>query len=230
MKKLILTCEHGGNDIPLEYKYLFRGSKRLLNSHRGYDIGSLKIFSALKEFSDFNSYSEISRLLVEFNRSISSKNLFSEFSKKLDEIDKKEIIDKYYFPYRNRVENFISKYRSKKYKVVHISVHTFTPQMNNIVRNCDIGLLYDPQSTEEKYICKRLKREIQALDSSLIVRFNYPYLGIADGFTSYLRKIFSLESYLGIEIEVNQKFFSQGNKKGSEIIAVLRNAITSIKR
>jgi len=37
------------------------------------------------------------------------------------------------------------------------------------------------------------------------VRFNYPYLGKADGFTTYLRKQFPA-NYMGIELEVNQAF------------------------
>lgn len=37
------------------------------------------------------------------------------------------------------------------------------------------------------------------------VRFNYPYLGKADGFTTHLRKKFK-DNYIGIELEVNQKF------------------------
>ncbi|MEO8932838.1 MAG: N-formylglutamate amidohydrolase, partial [Xanthomarina sp.] len=46
-------------------------------------------------------------------------------------------------------------------------------------------------------------------------RFNYPYLGKADGFTSYLRKQFP-KNYLGIEIEVNQKF-SKNNVIDSQL-------------
>lgn len=42
-------------------------------------------------------------------------------------------------------------------------------------------------------------------DAALNVRRNYPYPGNADGFTTYLRKQFSLSKYVGIEIEINQK-------------------------
>jgi hypothetical protein len=39
------------------------------------------------------------------------------------------------------------------------------------------------------------------------VRFNYPYKGTSDGLTTTLRKKFGPQ-YVGIEIEINQKFFS----------------------
>jgi hypothetical protein len=37
------------------------------------------------------------------------------------------------------------------------------------------------------------------------VRFNYPYRGVNDGFTTANRRVFAPQEYLGVEIEVNQK-------------------------
>jgi hypothetical protein len=39
----------------------------------------------------------------------------------------------------------------------------------------------------------------------LRVRRNYPYRGVADGFTTALRRRFPADLYLGIELEVNQR-------------------------
>ena len=41
--RIVLTCEHGGNDIPETYKKLFPNDD-LLKTHRGYDIGALDLF------------------------------------------------------------------------------------------------------------------------------------------------------------------------------------------
>ncbi|PTM08135.1 MAG: N-formylglutamate amidohydrolase, partial [Bacteroidetes bacterium] len=41
--KLVLTCEHGGNQIPKQYQALFP-DKTVLQSHRGFDLGSLDVF------------------------------------------------------------------------------------------------------------------------------------------------------------------------------------------
>ena len=87
-------------------------------------------------------------------------------------------------------------------------MHTFTPKLNEEIRNTDIGLLYDPTRSEEKEFSKKFKQNIKNHNPDLKIRFNYPYLGKADGFTTYLRKKFP-ENYLGIELEVNQKFVSQ---------------------
>ena len=47
MDIFIITCEHGGNRIPAPYRRLFRGQRALLDSHRGYDPGSLVMAKAL---------------------------------------------------------------------------------------------------------------------------------------------------------------------------------------
>ncbi|MBU2938472.1 hypothetical protein KO494_02870 [Lacinutrix sp. C3R15] len=55
-----------------------------------------------------------------------------------------------------------------------------------------------------KLLAENEKEEILKLDNTLQVRYNYPYLGKADGFTTYLRKQ-DYKNYIGIELEINQK-------------------------
>lgn len=208
MKKLIITCEHGGNNIPPEYKNLFEGKYELLNSHRGYDIGAIEIFDYIKSGAEYSTYSKTSRLLVELNRSLNHKNLFSDVTKHQDAAVKENILNKYYFPYRKKVEENILKFLDYQYKVIHLSVHTFTPVLDKVKRNCDIGLLYDPRNQIEKSFCRSFKTNFISQDNSFKIRFNYPYLGTADGFTSYLRRKFGIGNYAGIELEVNQKYFT----------------------
>lgn len=203
--KLIITCEHGGNIIPQQYETLFRGAEAILNSHRGYDPGALDLFSEFLQTADFERFQKVSRLLVELNRSLHHPQLFSEFTRDLSEADKKDLLKHYYFPYRNEVEAVIANYIQTGEKVVHLSIHTFTPELHGQVRKADIGLLYDPKRHLEKIFCRNLKEQLRGQDPDLRVRLNYPYRGTADGFTTYLRKKFD-RNYAGIEIEVNQKY------------------------
>lgn len=213
--KLILTCEHAFNTIPQEYQDLFINAEEILESHRGYDPGALDLFNELKDLADFSFYHETGRLLVEVNRSKGHSNLFSEFTKNLSGKQKNEILTQYYFPFRDSVEKQISSIIEKGEKVLHFSVHTFTPKLNEEIRKTDIGLLYDPTRSEEKKFSKKFKQNIKNQNPELKIRFNYPYLGKSDGFTTYLRKKFP-ENYLGIELEVNQKFVSQ-NQMGYSV-------------
>ena len=107
-------------------------------------------------------------------------------------------------PYRNLIEDAMRKEISLAQSVLHIALHSFTPELNDRIRHNDIGLLYDPKSKPEKEFCKKFKTFLQKENPDLIIRYNYPYLGISDGLTSYLRQKFS-ENYIGIELEINQK-------------------------
>ncbi len=224
MKKsrLILTCEHGGNEIPSAYKHFFIGALRELQSHKGYDPGALSLFQALVPLADFSKAATVSRLLVELNRSLHHPRLFSDYSKKLKPEIKKALLEHYYFPYRNEVEKIITKFIQQDYNVIHLSVHTFTPQLNHNIRKNDFGILYDPSRKPEKVFCGQLRDELLAVNPEINVRFNYPYRGTADGFTTFLRKKFR-KNYLGIEIEVNQKHVVK-----NELNADLKNSIQKV--
>lgn len=221
--KLVLTCEHGGNDVPTKYLPLFAGAQEALNSHRGLDLGALDLFHHLSKLACFSQSNKISRLLIELNRSPDHPQLFSEFTTELFDKEKRELFDTFYFPYRYVVEKNISELISKGEEVLHFSVHSFTPVWKGESRNANIGLLYDPSKGREKDFCKNLKQQLLLQSPSLKIRYNYPYLGIADGFTTYLRERFP-KNYSGIELEVNQKFASQ-NKMDPELKASIFNAL-----
>ena len=203
--KFLLTCEHGGNEIPEEYQKYFINAVEVLESHRGYDPGALDLFYTLRSLADYSFYSTTSRLLIELNRSLHHPKLFSEFTKNISSTEKNDIVNRFYLPYRNSVEGLIAEMLKTGEKVLHVSVHSFSPELDGKVRYTDIGLLFDPSKAEEKNYCKILKKELLEPGSKFKVRFNYPYLGKADGFTTNLRKKFP-HSYLGIELEINQKF------------------------
>ncbi|MFT4804295.1 MAG: putative N-formylglutamate amidohydrolase [Psychroserpens sp.] len=224
--KLILTCEHGGNKIPNEYVYLFQENQKVLETHRGFDLGALDTFDYLKSLSDYSKASTTSRLLIELNRSLHHSQLFSEYSNKLSVIQKNQITSTYYHPYRHEVSSIISNFISKGDTVLHLSIHSFTPTLKNIKRECDIGLLYDPKKPSEKLFSALLKSKIKAKNHNLKMRFNYPYLGKSDGFTTYLRRQFKM-NYTGIEIEINQKH-SKDNQMNLLIKDTLLAAIKEI--
>jgi predicted N-formylglutamate amidohydrolase len=204
--KLVLSCEHGGNLIPLDWKEHFAGIDSVLSSHRGFDPGTEDMFDFLLPLANFGIKNKLSRLLIEFNRSSHHPQLFSTWSKNISSDEKEQIIKKYYQPYRDQLISEITNMLSKsKDPVLHISLHSFTPELNGKYRNNDLGLLYDPKRKLEKEFAQQFKKTIRSFSESYSVRYNYPYLGIADGLTTYLRKLFP-ENYLGIELEINQKW------------------------
>ncbi|SIT80677.1 N-formylglutamate amidohydrolase [Pontibacter indicus] len=221
MLRLLLTCEHGGNQIPAAYAPLFQGQEEILKTHQGYDIGALEIYHTLRSIADVGFFSETSRLLVELNRSLHHAKLFSAYTQLLPPTEKERLLKKHYKPYREQVEQMVSDFVSAGRSVLHVAVHTFTPVLNGEERQADIGLLYDPKRKNEQAYSKAWKTALNKADKDLLIRFNYPYLGIADGFPTYLRRKFKADEYIGIELEVNQKFPQQGGGRWQEIQKLL---------
>ena len=226
--KLVLTCEHAFPDIPEKYRELFISDNEVLNTHEAYDPGAYDLYRELKILADVTHHQEIGRLLVESNRSLWHKNLFSRFSKGLSEKEKQDILNTYYLPYRQEVEENISQLIDLGNEVLHISVHSFTPVLNGQERNCDIGLLYDPLRKEEKMVSLKWKQLIQKNNLKTRVRFNYPYQGKADGFTTSLRKLFP-QKYMGIELEINQKWVKD-NKMDEAMKKTLYDTLEELKK
>ncbi|MBN2165203.1 MAG: N-formylglutamate amidohydrolase [Marinilabiliaceae bacterium] len=217
MKTVIITCEHGGNEIPDELSSIFNDAHQILLTHRGYDIGALELYNCLSLIADYSFFVNKSRLIVDLNRSLHRKTLFSDWTKLLDDNKKTDILKKYYYPFRNKVGDVIEKMVIEKKVVIHLSIHSFTPVLNGVVRNADIGILYHPQRLLEKEIAVAWKKEINTLIPQFKVRFNYPYLGKPDGHVAAYRKIYDNNKYAGLEFELNQKYAY--NDKIYEIIA-----------
>lgn len=207
--KLLLTCEHGGNDVPPAYRALFKGAGDVLRSHRGWDPGALGLFRALEPLADAAFATTTTRLLVELNRSLHHPALFSHYTKGLSKDERERILDEHYRPHREAVEATTAYWTTAKEQVMHVAVHSFTPVLNGEVRTLDIGLLYDPSRPAEKRWAERWRRAMLAIDPALEVRMNRPYLGKADGLPTHLRRLHR-SRYAGIELEVNQGHLRNG--------------------
>jgi predicted N-formylglutamate amidohydrolase len=228
---LIVTCEHGGNRVPAAYARLFAGHRRLLNSHRGYDPGSLELARACaRQLRAPLHFATVTRLLVELNRSHGHRALFSVVTKTLPREEREALLKDYYLPYRQRVEADIAPPIADSGRAVHFSMHTFTPKLDGKMRCADVGLLYDPRRTGEVAICATIRRRLAALRPDLIVRMNYPYHGKGDGFTTALRRKWTADSYVGIEIEVNQKWALGERRSWRRLIRDVSLAIKSAVR
>lgn len=222
----LITCEHASNKIPKEYAGLFYPHKKLLETHRGWDIGSLECYLALcKAIPCCHQQAKWSRLLIELNRSLPHPNLSSSITKNLDKPAQQRIIQQYYLPYHENVIKQIEHLLRYHQRILHISVHSFTPVLNNVERNADIGLLYDPKRQNERDFCYQFKHSIKANQTALNVRMNYPYLGTSDGLTTLLRKQYSKRTYLGIELEMNQKHFICDQRSKNNFIKLITFAL-----
>jgi predicted N-formylglutamate amidohydrolase len=120
IKNILITCEHGGNQIPIRYRTLFNEPK--LQVPEAWDEGALDLAQSVAETLDAPCFThQTSRLLVDVDLSLGNSALFTLDSSMLSDADKQSILERYYFPYRLRIENTIAM--SDK-PLLHISVHT----------------------------------------------------------------------------------------------------------
>jgi len=199
---LIITCEHASNRIPSRYAHHF-ADPDILTTHRAFDPGTSHLARLIaKRFSAPCFEGEISRLLIDCNRSPNHRKLFGPY---LNSAERESVFNRYYLPFRQSAQNKITSTINNGQPVLHLSIHSFAPHLNGETRRADIGFLYDPRRHSEKTLCGHWLNELKAINPTLQLRRNYPYRGIADGFVTALRKIFTQEKYLGVELEINQK-------------------------
>src|SRR5437879_3657701 len=136
---LVITCEHGGNRIPTPYRDLFHAHQALLDSHRGYDPGALVMAKALAAaFAAPLVASTVSRLLVDLNRSVGHLRLHSEATRKAPVEVRQRILKHYYQPYRAQAERLVRQAIADDGFVMHLSSHSFTPELDGKMRDSDI--------------------------------------------------------------------------------------------
>ncbi len=211
---VLITCEHGGNRIPARYRPLFAGLEALLQTHRGYDPGALALARQMARALAAPLFvSTTSRLLIDLNRSIGHPRLYSEATRGVPARVRRDILESNYLTYRNQVEAHIADAIAHGSRVIHLSSHSFTPELDGAIRNADVGLLYDPARPGELELCRRWQTRLKARAPELDVRRNYPYTGKSDGFTAYLRRRFPADVYVGVELEINQKHVYKGGRQ-----------------
>ena len=222
----LVTCEHGGNRIPARYRALFAGRRALLDSHRGFDPGALLMAKALaRDFGAPLVAATVSRLLVDLNRSLGHRHVFSPMTRAAPAALRARIVDEHYRPHRAEVERLVRGSVARGFRVIHVASHSFTPILDGVVRTADVGLLYDPRRRPESALCARWKDALAARAPALRVRRNYPYAGKGDGLTSYLRTRFGPADYLGIELEVNQRIVAAGAPRFPALRRALSEAL-----
>lgn len=224
--RILISCEHGGNRIPRGYLPLFGGFEALLCSHRGYDRGALVMARELARALSAPLYAgTFSRLLIDLNRTIGHPRLYSEITRSTPATIRREILQRYYLPYRSKVEAAIAGEIDHGNRVIHIASHSFTPVLDGQVRTADIGLLYDPSRTAELELCRSWQARLKQRAPDMVVRRNYPYKGTDDGFTAYLRRRYPASAYLGIELEINQRHVMKGGRQWQALRCFVADAL-----
>lgn len=197
--------------MPPRFRKIF--SKRFLATHRGHDPGALAIARDLAAATGAPLfYSTTSRLLVELNRPLGHPQVFSRPALALAAATRDALLRRYYFPYWRSVETAVDKGLRRGGRVLHLSCHSFTPQLAGVRRTTDIGLLFDPSRAAEARFCRLWHDALRSRAPRLRVRYNDPYRGATASLVHSLRETRAAARYAGIQLEINQKFPRRGGR------------------
>jgi predicted N-formylglutamate amidohydrolase len=227
---LLVSCEHGGNRVPSELAQRFVGAAKVLATHRGYDIGALDVARHFGRRLGVEPHiATTTRLVVDLNRSPRNRNVFSSYTRTLTPAQRGAALAAHYWPYRTAVEEEVAAAAAAGERMLHVSAHSFTPELRGEVRNCDVGFLYDPRRAGEVEFVEAWHAALRAAAPELVLRRNYPYRGVSDALVTHLRRRYGARGYVGMELEVNQKHAS--SRGWRKLIAVLgATLLTAVER
>lgn len=227
----LVTCEHASNAVPVRWRGPFAETPDVLETHRAWDPGALKLATEFaREFDAPLFKGQVTRLLVDLNRRETGKGVLSDFSRQFDPEKRVALLNLYHRPYRVAVLDAVNHLLRDHRRLLHVSCHSFTPVLDGQTRSAEIGLLFDPRRKPEDTLCKAWRKALAAALPKHRTKLNYPYKGTSDGMTTWLREQFSARRYAGIEIELNQSFAAQGPASWAHVRGALKDTLRACLR
>lgn len=225
--KILLTCEHSSKRIPIRYKNLGLSREILDGAKDLYDPGALEVFRMLEKKMKSNYlYSNVSRLVIDYNRIINGKNnkknnfhacalktnLLTEIKGREQMVDipsnifknnktakseEKKRFNEFVLPYLEDGKKILGEINGFEKKYI-IMIHSFFPVYNANVRKVDIGVLYDKSKNVSRKIIKNLRK-----NTELEIGDNSPWkMTDVDGIFSSLEKEGEVEI---VAFDINNK-------------------------
>lgn len=173
--KLLLTCEHASNHLPLPYRWSVK-DQALRDTHWAYDPGAAQITRELApRLGCMAVLSSFSRLLVDPNRPLASQTLFRDsadgvtidLNEQMPIEDRDARIARFYIPYHLE----LGRAARDVDPLLVLAIHSFNPTYEGDVRDFELGVL----STSEDNLVSELCDHFKA--AGLKTRINQPWSG-----------------------------------------------------
>ena len=180
---IVLVCEHASNFIPADLGTLGLDDDAL-QSHIAWDPGALAVAGAMAAALDAPLIAPtMSRLVYDCNRSLETPSAVPEVSEAfvipgnagLSPADRKTRADRVYTPFRDALNATIEARLDEGRRPVLVSIHSFTPVYNGVVRDMELGILH---GTDTRFADALLA--VAEERGNMEVRRNEPY-GPEDG-------------------------------------------------
>lgn len=229
---VVVSCEHAAWSVPSGWAHGVASD--VLQSQASWDPGALDIATAVAtELSAPLFVGRYSRMFVDLNRAVDHPDVIPRHSYGADVPGNVALsadavasrLAQHHTPYWADVSNAVDLQLAQHGACLHLSSHSFCPQLDPARRAFDVGILFDPDHDFEARLAARLGSALAA--AGLAVRFNEPYSGTGPALVTGLREPRRHTNYAGIEIETSHALVNTGN--GCERVAqALATAVRDI--
>lgn len=205
----VISCEHASCALPPGVDLGIAAD--VCASHVGWDPGAEPLARALAAGLQAPLHlGRWSRLWVDLNRREEAPEVIPTDSfgvvvpgnRGLPPEERERRLASEHRPYRAAVRAACARALERARACLHLSCHSFTPELNGRRREVEVGILFDPARPFEAALADALIDALRA--AGWDARANEPYLGVDDGLTTWLRPQLPQERYAGIEVELSQ--------------------------
>ncbi len=148
---IVLICDHAGHAVPGKLRDLGLDAATL-TQHIGWDIGAAAVTRILAARLSAPAFlSTYSRLVVDCNRDLHDPTAFAAISdgivvpgnQELSAADRAARVEACFLPYHRAIERRLDRFMAQGIAPAVISIHSFTPMMQGVVRPWQVGVLWD---------------------------------------------------------------------------------------
>ena len=205
---LVLSCEHAswtqppGVDLGV--------SLDVLQSQAGWDHGAFDIASRVSEAVGLPVHTgAFTRMFVDLNRAADHPDVIPAVcygapvpgNTHLSPGDRAQRLATFHAPYWDAIRRDVRARLQDTGSVLHLSSHSFSPELDPLSRVFDVGVLYDPAHAFEAELAEQMMFALRA--AGLAVRANQPYSGVGPAVCTSLRVELAGDRYAGIELETS---------------------------
>jgi predicted N-formylglutamate amidohydrolase len=221
---VLIVGDHASNHVPDDITLGI--DPALLEQHIAWDIGVADVARFLVVISGFAAFLGVnSRLVVDLNRYPDDASAIPEISdgvsirgNLLDASGRQARLDRYFYPYHQRLSDLLSSHRPS----LILSLHSFTPRLETdplAERPWEVGVLYNEHEAASQIGMAFLESE------GMIVGDQLPYSGKQLNATMNRHAEAHDIPYIGVEMRQDLVSNAEGQERFAAILAEMAQHI-----